>query len=617
MLGPKRVPEGAAQPPRIGRWTARAGVATWFFATLVAVTWPVVPNLGSRIVGHEMSGPWRTLWAHNWTLRRLQSDGVWPLTTTEISFPHEGPFSSIAPVNDLLSLPLQSLFGLIVAYNLVALFHLLLASTGGYALGRAAGLRRGGSLVAGTVFGFNAFLLTYGVSSAVVETSTQGWLAWFLAALLWLLRRPGPVSALAAGVTYALAGLSSFYWALMLAIVVPIVGAPALWDGLKAGPRAHKARTIGWLLVSAGVAAVVFWPPASALLETYQAQGAVLQDYASRKQELLQASVMANHVHDFATLNAYLETGKDALSVHKDMDRLAQSTYAGWIALVLASFGLGRGRWRWLAFAAAGCALSLGPFLFLTAESWRDTPVLWWLGLRDVLPPIRMITSYVRFCVFFYLGLAVLAGFAADRVTTWFAERDGADRPAALFAPVVLAGLVFAELAVLSPVPFPVPSAVAYVPESSQVLATLPKAGAVIDWPQRYAGEKVEVSRYFFYQAFHGRPIPYDFAPTSYMPGPIEMNPFFGQLERQTYGPDYVSDGWSSVTAMPTNRGLQDLLDMGYAYLVVHPWHIDPQRQGDVLGWLDSQLSRVSETPDGGVIYELSVRDGVGGTSSR
>ena len=136
-------------------------------------------------------------------------------------------------------------------------------------------------------------------------------------------------------------------------------------------------------------------------------------------------------------------------------------------------------------------------------------------------------------------------------------------------------------------------------------LAKLPGTAAVIDWPQRYPERKVEVSRYFTYQSAHHRPIPYDFAPTSYRPGPIEANPFFGALERVTYEPTYHSGAWTALTGLSTERGLKDLVAMGFGWLVLHPEHVAPARLDEVKRWLDQHLELEQEFADGSVIYRL------------
>lgn len=584
----------------------------WFAAWAVIFTWPVAAHLSSRIIGDEYSGAWRTLWAHDWTLHRLLTAHRWPLDAPEIAFPRGGAFSSIAPVNDFLSLLPQVLFGLVAAYNLVVLFHLVLAGTGGYALARVAGLGRAGALVAGTVFGFNAFLLTYGVASAVVETSTMGWMAWFLTAVLWLVRHPCLRTALASGLLFAIAGVASFYWALHMALLAPVVALPALWDRWRQTDRLGRRRLVLAVAGAIVVATVAFAPPARSLMATYTEQGAVLKDYATRKQIMLDPQVMAGLVHDFATAASYLVPGRHMLAVHEDMDRLVRSTYAGWVALVLASFGLARGRWRWLVLGLGGAALSLGPFLFLSVDSYRSEPVWWWRFLRSVLPPIRMITSYVRFSVWFYMGLAVLAGGGADlAIRRLAAHLPLRFRPLlALVGGPLLATAVLAETILVSPVPWPLPSAQASIPEASYALAKLSNPGAVLDWPQRYPNRSVEVSRYFFYASVHHRPIPYDFAPTSYMPGPIEDNAFFARLEKITYGPAYNSGAWDAETFYPIRLGLLSLKKAGFAYLVLHPEHIAPPRRIEVLeGWLDSLLMRAKTLDDGGVIYTIEEPD--------
>ncbi|MCP4917676.1 MAG: hypothetical protein GY913_12190 [Proteobacteria bacterium] len=575
---------------------------------LVVLTWPVWLSPSSRVVGADDSGVWRAMWANDWTASRLLSDGAWPLTSTEFAFPRQGPFSSIAPVNDLLSLLPQLLFELPTTHNLLALFHVLLACTGGYALARRLGATRDGSLVGGGVFGLNAFLLSYGLASGVVETWSAGWIAWHVVALLTLIERPRVSTAIAAGLTFTALGASSLYWALLTSLLLPLIALPMAWPALR-----DPARRRGFLLhagLAVGVAALTLGPIVAMLLGTYTADEAVLLNYADRKQQLLPAGVMAGMAHDFATVSGYFVPGETALAVHDNMDRLVQTTYAGWLALGLAAAGLERGRWRWLALVGVAGLFSLGPYLPLSPQHYSGQPVWFWSVLGGLLPPVRMITSYVRFSVFVFLGLGVLSAFGTDRL---LARLRGGGRSLRLAGAAVLA-LVVAETALFSPVPFPLPWANASVPEVSQLLVELPAAGAVLDWPQRYPGRTTEISRYFYYQSVHGRPVAYDFAPTNYMPGPVEGNAFIARMERTTYGETYQSGAWTPESMGSPLVGAAQLADMGYAYLVVHLEHVPADRAPLLLGFLDATLELEAETADG-LVYRLdspSIRRAVG-----
>jgi hypothetical protein len=231
--------------------------------------------------------------------------------------------------------------------------------------------------------------------------------------------------------------------------------------------------------------------------------------------------------------------------------------------------------------------------------------------LREIVPPIRMVTSYVRFSVFFFLGLAVLAAFGSDRLIGRIEGRISAGSlPVfALLTGLILSTGVLYEQGRYSPVAYPLPSSDASIPEASLVLSLLPKQGAVLDWPQRYHGRTVEVSRYFYYQSIHGRPIPYDFAPTSYMPGVVESNPFFARLERLSYGEDYSSGAWNVETWLPTEFGIQDMENMGFSYLVLHSRFLDPAAVPRVKTFLQYKLKHVATTSTGDEIYEIGVLD--------
>ncbi|MFZ5480091.1 MAG: hypothetical protein ACOZNI_25220 [Myxococcota bacterium] len=533
------------------------------------------------------------MWAHAWTLRRLARDHAWPLDAPEIAFPKGGAFSSIAPVHDALSLPLQPVVGLVAAYNAGVLFHLVLGCVGGWALAIACRLSAPAALVAGTVFGLNAFALSYGVASAVVETATGGWIALFFAAVIALARAPSAARAVACGAAFAVMGLANLYWAVMAALFSPLLALAVLWERRRDGePPLVRGHAL-WIPVSIAIAAVLYVPAIRALLGTY---GGLLEGYDERKQELLHAGVMAKLGHDYGTLVGYLRPGKGTAAVHHGLDVLIQTTYAGWVALALAWVGYGRGVRRWALVGGVAMLLSFGPFLFLAPDSYRETVVPWWDWLRAGLPPTRMITSYVRFSVVTFMALAVLAAAGVERLV---------QRGAHWIVGPLVSLFVVGELWRFSPVPLPIPSAEARIPQVSRELATLPGEGAVIEWPQRYAGRDTEVSRYFFYQSAHWRPIPYDFAPTSYLPGAIEGNPFFAALERVTYGPEYESDAWTELSDAPPESGVSVLRAMGFAYVALHPSFVDPARLADVRALLDAHLAKVWEGADGSGIWGI------------
>jgi len=590
------------------RWLPAAAAFAWFVALAIVVTWPAVLQFDTVVVGGDRSGVWRTVWAHFWTLDRLRADGAWPLDAPEIAFPRGGAFSSIAPVHDALSLPLQLTVGLIPAFNALVLGHFVLAAVGAWALARSAGVGNGGSVVAGTLFGFNSFVLSYGVSSAVVETTTGGWCALFLLAAVRLVRAPGFGTALVAGLAWAVMGLSCLYWSAMMTLLAPLfVTAIVLPGGALLSPPpvtpAPLWRRAAFVALGGGLAAAFFLPPAFALLGTYAADTGLLSGYADRKQELLDPSVMASLPHDYATLVGYLLPGDGALVRHVDLDILQQTVYAGWVALALAWFGWGPGTRRWGVLAALCALLSLGPFAFLSPTSASTTAMPWWTWLREVLPPIRMVTSYVRFSLFAYLALGVLAGAGAERLAALIRERWGVRAPVGALAALLLV----VELATIGPAPLPIATADATIPPAAYALAELPRAGAVLDWPQRYPEGRSEVSRYFYWQATHGRPIPYDFAPSGYLPSAIESNPFYAELERRTYGNTYDSGAWDAGSNDAAFTGAAEAAADGFAYLAVHASLIAPSQQEAVFVWLDARLPLVERFEDGSSIYDIGV----------
>jgi hypothetical protein len=292
----------------------------------------------------------------------------------------------------------------------IAALKLFIAAFGAFLLGRAFGMRLAGALLAGLVFGFSLWSVT--------------WVAWphggVWALLPWLcllselcLRRPGPLpaSGLAAvvGLTILCGHPASSYQ--VLAVVVVFWLARTLLSARlreRIGPRLLVYGAA--LAVGVALAAVVLLPFLELLSHssdaTARAETSDLLDQPSRY-------LLGLFLHDY--------WGHSATSLQFGTGLEERAYYVGVLPLLLAAVALvarpGRGR---IAVAAVG-ALAL--------------------GVSTGLPPLHAIvvalpgfgaTNNGRFAVVTILCLAVLAGWGLDELT----RPDGAAR-----RPAVLIGL--------------------------------------------------------------------------------------------------------------------------------------------------------------------------------
>ncbi len=163
-----------------------AVVLAVYVAGALVATAPAAGHLGTDLLSRLDTDVCSHVWGMWLTAETAAETGVPLFTRVDlIQYPDGGRLVSCTPLNDLLGLPLQALFGLVAAYNLVILGNLVLACLGAFLLARYLLRDDRGALVAGLVYGLSPFVLSFAVASGGSELVSTGYLP---LALLFLLR---------------------------------------------------------------------------------------------------------------------------------------------------------------------------------------------------------------------------------------------------------------------------------------------------------------------------------------------------------------------------------------------------------------------------------------------
>ena len=285
----------------------------------------------------------------------------------------------------------------------IAALRLFVAALGGYLLGRALGMRFAGGLMAGLVYGFSLFAVTW-----------VSWPRWSVFALLpWLLllaerviKRPGPLPAVALAAVVAaqfLAGMPEASAAVLIATVAYFA-----WRLAGRGSRGRRARpalAFGLaILGGTALAAFVLVPFFELLFNSY--------DYD------LRGSLAVQHVAPAYLLGAFLPDywGRLPHTAQPFVGTLLvdRTLYMGALPLMLAAVALLRpSRERVAAGLVAVLALALvfgfGPLTWVSAR----LPILETMKVNYLL-------------VWFALPMALLAGWGLDELTRDDGTRFGA-----------------------------------------------------------------------------------------------------------------------------------------------------------------------------------------------
>jgi hypothetical protein len=454
---------------------------------------------------------------------------------TSIGHPEPGPLNNPDLLGTLIYQATRPLVGRAGAFDLLVFLQLWAAMVATWALVRDLTRDAVAGLSAAVIFGLCPLVLVYCVSGAVTDMLNL-W-PWPLALLLLLraARRGRWPLGLLGGAVLGLGFVTCPYNAVIFAaLAVPLLVALRwLWP-LRFTPVPDPAAT----------ATLRDWPKVgvAALLGVLGTAGLYLlwlRGVMADPDSMMSAEQVASSRHAapwpylrpeygdryVAYLMDYLAVGKSQLVVREAGSRYFRAFSIGFIAPSLALLGLWASRGRrafvvtWLGVAFFFALASTGPFLPLTADLALPAPVNpVWQGLFHLLPGSSMLLEPFRYALGVALGLALAASVGTLALQRRFGRWVGWALPLALVL----------ELALISPVPAPLPSAQL---ESDPAYAELDQhlpPGAIVELPYFERGTHRFARQHFFDQLTHDRPIPDQVV--GFLPGYLLDNPLTAEL---------------------------------------------------------------------------------------
>jgi hypothetical protein len=239
----------------MSEWKTRVGVLLAYVGLALVYAWPLPAHLGEEVVlarGADFYPHVWNLWWMRFSLLDLHQN---PYLTDYVHFPTGLPlvYHVLDPLNGLLSIPLQWAFGLLAAFNMLRLAHLVFTGVATYALCRVLGLPAWAAWVGGALFMACPVASVSFDLGQLVEIST-GWLPLYVLCLIRALGNgalgiaPGGWGWIAgAGLSLAAAFLATpyFFIALVLFTLVYVV-----WEGV--GLVRRKTTATGYGLRATG-----------------------------------------------------------------------------------------------------------------------------------------------------------------------------------------------------------------------------------------------------------------------------------------------------------------------------------------------------------------------------
>jgi hypothetical protein len=532
-------------------WTQAALVAA---VLATAHPWPLAAAPGRHSLNHNgdvMLNEWIVAWVQH----QLPRD---PLQLFQANIFHPAPealaFSEPLIVPALLGAPVRVLGGSpVLVHNLLLLAGLALTMLGGYALAHAWTGDRLASLLAGSVWAFNAHSLTrlehlqaqhaYGVPLAILAADrliTTGRLRYALWLAFWMV------------VMAYTSGYLVVYTTVALALLV-VVRLPS------------GGRTIAGFVLAAILAGLAILPLYLPYRRAAIEQGMVrtldgVEEFSatidaywssySRLHHWLWNAGAAREVPDafFPGIAVVLLMGV-AIWVHtrRAADRVARRRMLVMVTLCV-----------------AGCLLSLG----------TRTPVYGWL--YEIFPPLAGIRAAARFGVLFLLGAAVLAamGLAAVR------RRAGRSRGATITAAVLV--LIVNIEAWRAPFVY---TEFRGIPGLYTLLAREPGPVVVVEVPFYPPEAVLHNAEYVLSSTAHWRPL---------------MNGYSG------YTPATYQEYASVFRHFPEPGVVDAMRAAGATHLVVHPKRFEEDADETLRQALDDpRLERIAVSRDNVTLFRI------------
>ncbi len=558
-------PTSNLNPPRklAAFWRAVWPFAAYWGLTIV-FSWPLSLNLSQSGVSARSADLWQNLWNLWWMKHALLELHTNPFQTDLLFYPdHPSLYlHALNPLGGLMSIPLQAVFGLVTAHNLLVLLGFTLSGYAAYQLGRYLRLSAGAAFLAGLTFAYSP-ILSSELDLGQLEQITAYWLPlfvlFFLKALNSEASSPSPSEAkgwrdylwpaafwrncLLAAITLLCTALTTWYYAIDLVIFAALAGLAlslSSWRLGRADVRAFAIR-LAALALSCGVLLTPWlWVTARAALNTPTA--------AARS-----SSVRYNS----ASLLDFFRPGESLLWFSGPIEGQEFYQFLGYIALVLAAIGL-FGCWReargWFGLLAFFLIFALGPQFKTGLDSYLDFPLPG--ALLQRLPIIGgFFRVPVRLLAFAMLPLGLLAGIGFDWLSRKLAFRLPQYSWAKFAFGGLVAGLIFLEY-------FPGPRQTADLGLDLAAWKQIQPPGAVLSLPFGPLGGGIPM----YEQTGHGQPIIGGYL--ARLPGFdfVEQAPIIRELTQGSFkpsAPDFVSNNFET-TLLPA------LNIYGVRYLVIH-----------------------------------------------
>ncbi len=494
-----------------------------YLALALVLTYPLIAHFDTHVPGSETWAfdEYTFVWNYWWFKHAVFDLGVNPLHS-DITFYPIGVnliLYTYMLLNAVLAIPIEFVFGYIVASNALLVFAFVSAAYGAFLLANYL-LRESerfqeafenlflnlAAFTAGVVYAFTASRFVY-MSLGHYNFVCSQYLPFYVLFLIKTLREARLRNAVLTGVFGALAILTDTTYAVFIGLFTALYLVFAWWErGIVRG----FVKRLGILAMVGGVLSAPLVVPSVIEIAT---AGYTLPGWG-HAEKLLVDLVGLFTPTSLHPLNRHWVQELDAVRQGNSQFVDVNTVFLGYATLALAILGALVYRKKlafWIVAAMAFAILSLGPLLHINGQSVFDFD-----GLDVTFPMPFLLLHYIpflkenrvpnRYSILVMLSLAVLVAFAL----AWLFERVGSWRVAVgrKFLPLI-AYCLLPTVVLFEHLALPLPLTDARVPKVYAQIAREPGEFAILSvplgWRNSFTMQGAEDTRTQYYQSVHGK----------------------------------------------------------------------------------------------------------------
>ncbi len=425
--------------PWLKRRAPELAAAAAYLLLSGAYAWRVVAGFGSHLAGHG-GDAFQNLW-NMWWFERALTGGQNPWFTDMLHHPGGTTLlmHTLSPLNCLLALPVDALFGQPAAYNTVFLFAFAASGLTMYLLLLELTGDRWAAFLAGCAFTFSHYHFAH--AQGHLNLTAMQWFPLFLLGLVRTWRRRRKRDGLLLGGAMLLLTLTEMYYAVFAGTVALLAAAV---QAVRLRQRLLDARLLRAVGLGAGL-----WLVTGGVLVAVKLYAWATTDFvAPHDPRWFSADLQGFFVPGWISAWAGSFEGwwRDWTG-----NSAENSWYLGWSVLALAALAFilrprGRRPWAWLGLAGFGLLMALGPVLHWGGRILDAVPLPYQLA-EIVMPWVRISGVPGRWHFLALVACCVLAGLGAAAVAARLGRRRLGRLPVAPLVLLGATGLILLELA--------------------------------------------------------------------------------------------------------------------------------------------------------------------------